>query len=340
EYHGYIPAMERETPSADNQGKVFGEVAKQWAKLIKVEETTFELYRRLMNVYVLPHFGNKPIESITSLDIEIFVSRMKCGTKYKRNILTPFRLVMGYAKKHKMIQDNPFDNVSPLKKFISEKVREVEKETLDLMEIHKFIEAVDDFWKPLFTVLFFTGLRVEELAGLKWKRICFRQGVIKIREVLVHLKGGKMLIKPPKTKSSIRDIKLSGIVIDALRKQRERTWKGVGDDFVFLNKVGRPIRDNTLNQKVFHKTLKKIGVAKKVSLRDTRSSYMTNALDKNERVSFIVRQVGHSNSNMLIQHYYRHTPASEDGENLEKAWNSTRILPDQASSDLEVIDNT
>jgi len=31
---------------------------------------------------------------------------------------------------------------------------------------------------------------------------------------------------------------------------------------------------------------------------------------------------------MIVDHYYRHTPASDDGSQLEKAWNSTSILPE------------
>jgi hypothetical protein len=65
----------------------------------RVKETTFFNYRKVMNRHVLPRFGNSPIDSITSLDIETFISKLKCGSKTKQNILTPFRLVMKFAKK-------------------------------------------------------------------------------------------------------------------------------------------------------------------------------------------------------------------------------------------------
>ncbi len=192
----------------------------------------------------------------------------------------------------------------------------------------------------MFIVLFFSGMRMEEVSGLKWKRVCLQKGEIQIREVLVRLKGGKEFIKEPKTAGSKRDVKLPGFVVDALREQRKRTWKGSEEDFVFLNKAGRPVHFNSLNQKVFKPTLKKIGCDKKVSLRDTRASYITNALDKNERMSFIQKQVGHTTSNMIVNHYYRHTAGKEDGAKLEEAWNSTRVLPDLAPSSLEVTENT
>jgi hypothetical protein len=41
---------------------------------------------------------------------------------------------------------------------------------------------------------------------------------------------------------------------------------------------------------------------------------------------------------MIVDHYYRHTPAPDDGSRLEKAWNSTRILPESDEPDLEAIE--
>jgi integrase len=70
----------------------------------------------------------------------------------------------------------------------------------------------------------------------------------------------------------------------------------------------------------------------------TRASFITNALDENERMSFIQQQVGHTTTRMIVDHYYRQTPAADDGSRLERAWNSTRILPESDGSDFEVLE--
>lgn len=125
-------------------------------------------------------------------------------------------------------------------------------------------------------------------------------------------------------------------VIVELREQRKRTWKGNADDFVFLNRAGRPLHRHTLNNSVIKRTLKKVGITTPLSIKDTRASFITNALDKNERMSFIQKQVGHTTTRMIVDHYYRYTPASDDGSRLEKAWNSTRILPELDGTESEV----
>jgi len=172
------------------------------------------------------------------------------------------------------------------------------------------------------------AIRIAEASGLKWKHVNFDEGVIEIQKNLVRGEQGKIIYKKPKTDSSIRDVKLPSFVIEALHEQHKRTWKGKGEDFVFLNKLGRPVHRHTLNHCVITPTLERIGVDTKISIKDTRASYITNSLDQNERMSFIQAQVGHTTTRMIVDHYYRHTPASDDGCQLEKAWNSTSILPE------------
>jgi integrase len=45
-------------------------------------------------------------------------------------------------------------------------------------------------------------------------------------------------------------------------------------------------------------------------------------------MSFVQKQVGHTTTRMIVDHYYRYVPAPDDGAKLEEAWNSTRILPE------------
>jgi hypothetical protein len=56
-------------------------------------------------------------------------------------------------------------------------------------------------------------------------------------------------------------------------------------------------------------------------------------------MSFVQKQVGHSTTRMIVDHYYRHTPAPDDGSRLENAWNSTRILPELDGVDSQVVEN-
>ena len=78
----------------------------------------------------------------------------------------------------------------------------------------------------------------------------------------------------------------------------------------------------------------------RISIKDTRASFITNALDENERLSYIQKQVGHTTTRMIVDHDYRHTPAPDDGGRLAKAWKSASIVSDQEDAETQVVDNT
>jgi integrase len=305
----------KEEPSQAKDAPFFGEVVKQWAdiKKMQISPTTFRVYRKNMNKYVLPVFGNKRIDAITSLEIESFLSRINGSGIYKQTIMTPFKNIMNFATKHRIISDNPMNLVDRIK---SEKA---EVHPLDLEEIRIFLEHVEPFYRQLFIFLFFTGVRIGEAAGLKWKRVDIKNRKVRICKTIVFC-DGKPLYKSPKTHGSVRDIKLSASVVNALLEQQKRTWKGDGENFVFMSKRGRHINRHALNDTVFKPTLLKAGLPTNRSLKDTRASFITNSLDHNERLSFIQRQVGHNSTRMIIDHYYNYVPSADDGKKLESAW--------------------
>lgn len=306
-------------PVEDTAGtQPFGEVAQRWARIkeTKIAKSTMKNYRKAMNTHVLPAFGNKPIGSITRGDIEDFIADLKGVTgKTKVNIMTPFKGVMKEAWKDGLIPENPMARVDSIA------TKKAEIHPLSLEEISVFLDTVDPHFKPFFTVSFFTGARISELAALTWPRVDFNNKVLSIREALVY---GET--KVPKTQSSIRDIKINKFVVDALREQRKLTWGK--SEYVFLNKAGRPLNAHTINGKVFKPTLEKAGLDTNRSCKDTRGTFITNALDLNEKMSFVQRQVGHTTTKMIINHYYNHIPSDDEGDKLEDAFEkSTRVVP-------------
>ncbi|MCF8077739.1 MAG: hypothetical protein K9K88_00525 [Desulfobacterales bacterium] len=46
-----------------------------------------------MNYYILPEFGNTPIDRITFMDVEEFISDLECSPKRINNLLVPMRSI-------------------------------------------------------------------------------------------------------------------------------------------------------------------------------------------------------------------------------------------------------
>ena len=291
-------------PEPAKSSPLFGEVAQRWAKVKekKVKSSTLKDYRSAMNIYVLPRFGNVPIDKISYGEVEEFISELKCSAKRINNILVPMRALMKFAFKDGLIEKNPMALVENLK------VVRPSINPLSMDEVHKFLAAVRPFYKPFFIIAFFTGMRFGEMAGLKWKNVDYKLGVVKVQETRVRGEEGR-----PKTKGSVRDIKMLPPVIEAFREQRKITMGR--SEYVFLNKYGRPLLPNSIYFHVWKPGLKKADL-KQRSLYHTRHTFATLMLDGGELPGWVQKMMGHESLKMILERYYSYIKNYERDDGL------------------------
>ena len=272
--------------------KLFGEVAEQWVKIKRkqVKSSTLTDYRGALNYHILPCFGNTPINEISYLDIEVFMSELKCSSKRINNILVPMRSIMGFALRAELIEKNPLMLVKNLK------TDKPDIYPLSMEEVHRFLDNVLPYYKDFFTVAFFTGMRFGEMSALKWQNIDFNLCIIKVRETRVRGEEGR-----PKTSGSVRDIKMLPPVVEAMKNQHKHTKdKSI---YVFLNQNGRPLLPNSINYHIWKPALKKAGL-KPRSLYQTRHTFATLMLDGGELPGWVQKMMGHESLKMILERYY------------------------------------
>lgn len=93
----------------------------------------------------------------------------------------------------------------------------------------------------------------------------------------------------PKTKRSVRDIRMLPPVAEALEGQSKQT-KGKSD-YVFLNQYGRPLLPDSMNLHVWKPALEKAGL-KYRSLLQTRHTFATLMLDAGELPGWVQQMMG------------------------------------------------
>ena len=134
------------------------------------------------------------------------------------------------------------------------------------------------------------------MAGLKWSRVDFKLGIIKIQETRVRGEEGR-----PKTKGSIRNVEMLPPVVEALKDQ-EKVTRGKSD-YVFLNYYDRPLLPNSVSFHVWKPALKEAGL-KARSLYQTRHTFATLMLDAGELPGWVQKMMGHESLKMILERYY------------------------------------
>lgn len=279
-------------PVEETTGPLFGELAQEWIeiKAKEVKSSTLRDYRSSMNYHILPRLGNTPIENIGYLDVKRTIATLSCSGKRLKNVLVPVRELFEFAQLSGFIDRNPMTLVK------NPKVSKPDIHPLSMEEINLFLENVSVRYKNFFTVAFFTGMRFGEMSALKWKNVDFKLGVIKVRETRVRGEEGR-----PKTKRSVRDIKMLPPVIGALRDQRKFTMGK--SEYVFLNQYHRPLLPDSTNQHVWKPALEKAGLEKR-RLYETRHTFATLMLDAGELPGWAQQMLGHETLQMIHDRYY------------------------------------
>ncbi|WP_300314965.1 DUF3596 domain-containing protein [uncultured Psychrobacter sp.] len=308
----------------------FKEFALLWfsEKEIEWRDTYKRKIKEIIDMYLLPKFGTKPIHIIKKTDVLAFRSSLAKVTYGKANkhlsaarinsIMVPLGMILKEAAKRYKF-DNPYYDINALKQ------PKTDIQPFTLSEVWTFINGVRADYRNYYLVRFFTGMRTSEIDGLTWENIDFNRREIVIKQALVK---GKIV--PPKTQESYRAIQMSPWVYDALKEQQAITYKQ--SDYVFCAHTGEPLDYNNVNKRVWHPTLKVLGL-KKRNAYQTRHTAATLWLAAGESPEWIASQMGHSTTKMLFNTYSRYVPnmTRQDGSAFEALVNRSQMA--QSSTD-------
>jgi len=203
---------------------------------------------------------------------------------------------------------------------------------LSMNEVTKVLECVHPHYRNCLTLLFFTGLRFGEMAGLKWKNVHLDRKTARICETLVYGKEGRT-----KTRKSNRDIDLLPPAIEALIDQGNRTHKK--SDYVFLDIHGKPLTTDHMREVIWKPALEKAGI-EYIPMMQTRHTFATISLSEGENIGWIQHMLGHSSLQMIFTKYYAWMPKEtrNDGSAMMSAYESVQGKKDVITDRSKVID--
>lgn len=305
------------TPEAADEYPNFQTFVKTW---IDENSITWRTSHRknvasIVRKYLLPEFGMINIHQVKREQILGFRANLgqitdKEGKRKLSNarinkIMSILRAVLNEASARFNFA-TPFINIKTLKN------NPADIHPFSLEEVFSILNAVRGDYYYYYVVRFFTGMRTGEIDGLKWKYVDFERNIIAIRETIVE----GVQEEDAKTLSSIRDIQMNKMVVEAMKKQYQAT--GNKSEYVFCNLKGAPLSHRNVTKRVWHPLLKKLGLSARKPYQ-TRHTAATLWLAAGEAPEWIAKQLGHANTQMLFTVYSRYVPnlTRQDGSAME-----------------------
>lgn len=301
---------------------------KQWldnriAKAI-IRPNTAEEYRGILDRYVIPRCGSVKLADLRPFHIEDVIQSMgSLSPNTTRHLLTVWHSALTRAIKTGLLHTNAIDAIErpassrpTVRAFSSEEAKR-------FME-----EARGDTFETLFYLALYTGMRPEEMVGLQWQHVDLDGMTIKVRCVIVWLKGAKWQFGEPKTKRGVRDIRIPIGVVKRLREHRSRqrelrmkVRRFYRDDLdlVFGDRLGLPLRYKSINANHVRPICERAGLGR-ASLYTFRHTFATLLLEAGENVKVVSEMLGHAGVMITIDSYQHVLPSMSEGASrrLEK----------------------
>ncbi|SNF29615.1 tyrosine-type recombinase/integrase [Streptococcus pneumoniae] len=229
------------------------------------------------------------------------------------------RGIFNYAVQYSYIENNEVDYTTiPQKPKTLEELEKKRNNFLTMQEIKALVDVLNrreyhQKYADMVLVLTLTGMRYGELTALQLKNIDFENNKIEITGNFDSVNKIKTL---PKTTNSIRTIKVSESVIEAIQRQivrlSERFQPLSSDDYIFcFEKWNQPTTIACFIQilKKYEKQAKK---EKNLSSHIFRHSHISFLAESGLPIKSIMDRVGHSNAKMTLEIYSHTTEDMED----------------------------
>ncbi|MEO8898462.1 MAG: site-specific integrase [Candidatus Dormibacter sp.] len=178
--------------------------------------------------------------------------------------------------------------------------------------------AADGPLEAILTLAVTTGMRKGELLGLRWSEVNLERGAVHVVGTMQRHPNGELVVSPPKTARSRRQVELTPVALDALRRHRARQvemrlllgpeWNAAG--LVFPSSLGKPQDGSHLLYGLFHPLLERLGLPV-IRFHDLRHTAATLLLGQGIHPKIVSEMLGHSTIAITLDLYSHVTPTMQ-----------------------------
>jgi len=286
-----------------------------------VRPTTYGTYQDMIDLYIAPYLGAFKLSDLTpkhTRDFAAWLWDRGKSTATMKLARAVWHMGMKDAVTLKYIKENPATGIKHLKSLNPPR----EGKAFNVPQAIQFLQAATQDPEDLIYIFgLVTGLRPEELSGLRREDISFEngRGIARIRKVALLVEG-KWKLLDPKTENSKRDARFPAHIyydllrhfqkVDERRKLMGNRWQDFG--LVFPSSDGRPLNTTGRLRSGFLKLVKKAGLPPEFTPYTMRYSFATLSLLAGELDKAVSAQMGHSDVNFTKKVYTKVLPQMKE----------------------------
>jgi integrase len=282
-------------------------------------KSTRDRYEGVLENYLLPTFGGLSLRDLTSLTVQRYFSNMATSAlahESRDKIRDVLSSVLRSAVEYGFLLTNPVENVRmPAER----RGKKRNKPYLTPEQFEELLVMIAEPYATMVYVAIYTGLRISELAGLRWEDI--HEESITIDERFCRGDWGA-----PKSESSNATIGVNRCVVERIHRmkiltvevragravRKYRVVKSAGPNNLVFQSVrdGKPIRDNNILARFIKPAARKLGLGW-VNWRSLRTSHAVWLKMAGADVKDAQGQMRHSRASTTLDIYQQFVPESQ-----------------------------
>ena len=275
---------------------------------------TYKTRESRIRLWLRPYFGSSPVNEITPAQVRQWQNTLKDSTDsngkalslaYMDNLVVQLSCVFQYTVKFHGLHSNP---VTKAGNTVGKKTCSLNFWTKDQFDTFIASFGTEDPFHCLFSVLYYTGMRIGELQALTPADIDLKAGTITINKTY-HMIQGKGTVTPPKTAKANRTVTIPPFLCDRIQRYQGAVYGLAQNDRFFF-------QSSTNIEKVLKDHTAATGLPQ-IRLHDLRHSHASLLIELGFSALLVSERLGHENVSTTLN-IYAHLFPSKQSEVADK----------------------
>ena len=282
-----------------------------------IKDYTVNGYEQRFKTNILPALGDMKLSELSTVNCQQFLvglfsdGRQRGREKHGNGLA--YYSVKGIERTLSSCLQKAVDEdlipKNPLSKVKLPNCAKPEMKTLKKEELTAFLEeAKRSGCYEFYYLELTTGMRLGEICALEWDDLSLENKTITVNKAVQKIKG-EVKINTPKTKSSIRTIRLCDECIRLLSELKANQIPK--SKYIFPSSVTGEIRDTSAVTRRLHRIQDRAGVPK-IRFHDLRHSFATLSLEQGMDIKTVSHMLGHTDAGFTMNTYMHVTDSMQE----------------------------